>query len=101
MVYSMATYVLLMNLTEKGLKEIKVVPFKIEEAISAFEAMGGKLIGFYPVMGEYDFVVVGDLPRDTDAMTFALGLSAKGFVRTKTLKAFTTDSFTGVVNNLP
>jgi uncharacterized protein with GYD domain len=97
----MATYVLLMKLTEKGLREIKGAPPRIEEAISAFEAMGGKLIGFYPVMGEYDFVVIGDLPGDTDAMTYALGISAKGYVRTKTLKAFTTDGFAGVVNSLP
>jgi uncharacterized protein with GYD domain len=96
----MATYVLLMKLTEKGLREIKGAPPRIEEAISTFEAMGGKLIGFYPVMGEYDFVVIGDLPKDTDAMTYALGISAKGYVRTKTLKAFTTDAFAGVVNNL-
>jgi uncharacterized protein with GYD domain len=97
----MATYVLLMELTEKGLREIKGAPPRIEEAISAFESMGGKLIGFYPVMGEYDFVVIGDLPGDVDAMTYALGISAKGYVRTKTLKAFTTDSFAGVVNSLP
>jgi uncharacterized protein with GYD domain len=97
----MGTYVLLMKLTEKGLREIKGAPPRIEEAISAFEAMGGKMIGFYPVMGEYDFVVIGDLPSDTDAMTYALGISAKGYVRTKTLKAFTTDGFAGVVNSLP
>ncbi len=97
----MGTYVILMNLTEKGLREIKGAPPRIEDAISAFEARGGKLIGFYPLMGEYDFVVIGDLPEDTDAMTYALGIAAKGYVRTKTLKAVTTDAFTGVVNSLP
>ncbi|MDD1675316.1 MAG: GYD domain-containing protein [Methanomicrobiales archaeon] len=97
----MATYILLMNLTEKGLREIKGAPGRIEETVSAFEAMGGKMIGVYPVIGEYDYVVIGDLPEDTDALTFSLGVSSRGYVRIKTLKAFTTDAFAGVVNSLP
>ena len=34
--------------------------------------MGGKLIGFYLTMGEYDYVAIGEAPNDEAAMTFAL-----------------------------
>ena len=48
----MPTYVILMNLTEQGVKTIKDAPARIEESTKAIEAAGGKLIGFYLTMGQ-------------------------------------------------
>ena len=44
----MPTFITLMKFTDKGIKDIKSAPQRIEEGIKAWEAMGGKLIGFYP-----------------------------------------------------
>jgi uncharacterized protein with GYD domain len=63
--------------------------------------MGGKLLGFYLVMGEYDYVAIGEFPSDEAAATFQLGLAAQGNVTTKTLKAFTTEEFAKIVDALP
>ena len=90
-----------MNLTDKGIAEIKSAPRWIEEGIAAFEVMGGKLLGFFPVLGEYDYVALGDLPSDEEVLAFVVALSAKGFVRTTTLRAFSTDTFAGVIKTLP
>ncbi|MDH7594394.1 MAG: GYD domain-containing protein [Methanomicrobiales archaeon] len=97
----MGTYVMLMRLTDKGIAEIKSAPKRIEEGIAAFEAMGGKILGFYTMLGEYDYLAIGDLPDDETALSFALALSSKGFVRTTTLKAISTDAFAGAVRRLP
>ena len=97
----MATYVILMNLTEQGIKDIKNAPARIEAGIKAFEAMGGKLMAFYTVMGEYDYVAIGEGPSDEAALTFLLGLGAQGNVRTTTLKAFTREEFAEIVKKLP
>jgi len=97
----MATYVLLMNLTDQGIKDIKNAPGRIEAAIKALEAMGGKLIGFYTVMGEYDYVAIGEAPRDEVVLAFLLGLGSQGNVRTTTLKAFTREEFAEIVKKLP
>ena len=50
----MPTYVSMMKLTEKGIKDIKSAPERVDAAVKGMEAVGGKLLGFYMVMGEYD-----------------------------------------------
>ncbi|MGQ9551273.1 MAG: GYD domain-containing protein [Candidatus Bathycorpusculaceae bacterium] len=97
----MPIYVCLMKLTDQGVKDVKNAPKRIEEAVKALEAMGGKLIEFYTVMGEYDYVGIAELPSDEVAVTFLLGLGSAGNVRTTTLKAFTREQFAAVVERLP
>ncbi len=97
----MPTYVILMKLTDQGVKDIKSAPARIEAGIKAWEALGGKPIGFYSVMGEYDYVAVGEGPSDEVATTFALGLSSLGNVRTTTLRAYTAEEFAAIVKKLP
>jgi uncharacterized protein with GYD domain len=97
----MPTYITLMKLTDQGIKDIKDAPQRIEEGIKSFEAMGGKLVGFWTVMGEYDYVAVGEGPSDELAMTFNLALGAGGSVRTTTLKAFTKEELAEMVKKLP
>ena len=97
----MPTYISLYNLTDQGIRNIKDAPGRVEEAIKGAEAMGAKVIGFYSVMGEYDYVAIGDFPNDEAAMVFALAVGSRGNVRTKTLKAFTKEEFAGVVGKLP
>jgi uncharacterized protein with GYD domain len=88
-------------LTGQGAKDIKNAPQRVDDAIKAFEAMGGKLIGFYLVMGEYDYVAIGEFPNDEAAATFQLGLAALGNVKTTTLKAFTKEEFAKIVAAIP
>jgi uncharacterized protein with GYD domain len=97
----MPTYITLMKLTDQGIKNIKDAPQRVEEGIKAIEAMGGKLIGFWAVMGEYDYIAVAEGPSDENAVTFNLGLGAGGNVRTTTLKAFTREEFAEIVKKLP
>jgi uncharacterized protein with GYD domain len=97
----MPIYITLFNVTEQGIKNIKDAPKRIEEAIKAGESIGGKLIGFYATMGEYDYVSICETPSDEVHMTFILGLAAQGYVRTKTLKAFTKEEFGEMISKLP
>ena len=60
----MPTYIVLYKLTDQGIRDIKEAPQRIEEGTKALEAAGGKVIGFYSVMGEYDYVSIGEAPND-------------------------------------
>ena len=93
--------IILMKLTDQGIKDIKNAPQRIENGIKAFEAMGGKVTGFYAVMGEYDYVAIGESPNDEVSMAFALGLGSQGNVRSTTLRAFTKEEFAETVKRLP
>ncbi len=97
----MPTYVILMNLTEQGVKSIKDAPSRIEAASKSLEAAGGKIKGFYATMGQYDYVVIAEGPGDEVAMLQLIGLGVAGTVRTTTLKAFTLEEFITLLKKLP
>ena len=97
----MPTYILLMKLTDQGMKDIKNAPQRIEDAVKGLETVGGKLEVFCTVMGDYDYVAIGECPSDEVASTFVLLLGSLGNVRTTTLKAFSKEEFAKMVNKLP
>lgn len=97
----MPTYVALMKLTDQGAKDIKNAPKRAQEFIKGLEAMGGKLLGFYMVMGEYDYVGIAEAPSDEVALTFLMGMGAAGNVRTTTMKAFKLEEVSSLVKKLP
>ncbi len=97
----MATYVILMNLTDHGVREIKEAPARIEMAAKALEAAGGRMLAFYTVMGAYDYVAVVEAPSEEVALAQLLALGMQGNVRTNTLRAFTRDEFAAVLKRLP
>ena len=97
----MPTYIVLYKLTDQGIRNIKEAPQRIEEGTKALEAAGGKVIGFYSVMGEYDYVGIGEAPNDETAIALALAIGSQGNVRTTTLKAFTKEEFAEIVKKLP
>ncbi len=96
----MASYVLLMKLTEQGSKSIKEAPARVDAGIKAWEALGGKITGFFAVMGEYDYVAIGEAPNDEVAATFSLTVSSLGNVKTTTLRAFTREEFAGMIKKI-
>ena len=97
----MQSYVVLMNLTEQGVKDIKDAPDRIKAGIEGLAAMGGKVTAFYAVMGEYDYIAIGEAPNDAVMATFMMALGRLGNVRTTTLRAFTTEEFAQMVGSLP
>ena len=97
----MATNIVLMNMTEQGIKDVKNAPKRIDAAAKAVEAMGGKMTGFYFTLGEYDYIAVIEGLSDEAGASFLLKLGAAGNVRTTTLKAFTKQEFVEMIKKLP
>jgi uncharacterized protein with GYD domain len=97
----MVRRIILMKMTDQGAKDIKAAPQRIEQAIATYEKMGGKMIGFYMVTGEYDYIAIGESPSEEVGMAFVIGLSALGNVKTTTIQAFTKEEFAGMIKKLP
>jgi uncharacterized protein with GYD domain len=96
----MVRYIILMNLTEQGVRDVKDAPARIEEAARSLEAAGGKLLNFYTVMGPYDYVAIAEGPSDEVALAQLIGLGMAGNVRTTALKAFTKEEFAAILEKL-
>ena len=65
----MPVYVTLYKWTDSGAKSLKDAPKRIAESSKATEQFGGKLIGLWVTMGEYDLVSVAEWPNDEAAAT--------------------------------
>ncbi len=84
----MPEFVVLGNWTDQGIKDVKKAPNRIRGTHSAVEQSGGKMQLYY-TLGEYDFVMVIEVPNDEAIMKILIRLGSLGNVRTKTLKAWT------------
>ena len=97
----MPTFISLVNWTDQGIKEVKDSPNRIEAAKAALREMGGEIKDIYITSGQYDLVVISDVP-DGDVMAkFLLAIGAQGRVRTTTSRAFTEGEFQKIVSDLP
>ena len=97
----MATYIILINYTQRGIENIKESPARLEAVKQVMQSMGAKLKELYLVMGEYDAVAVCEGPDDETAAKAVLTIGSTGAVRTKTLRAFTEDEYRKIIAALP
>ncbi len=96
----MAKYVTLVNFTDQGIRNIKELPDRWDEARKGIEAAGGS-IEYYLTMGQYDAVVITDFPSDEVGAAAALSIGSLGNVRTETLKAFTEEQTRQIISSMP
>ena len=96
----MSTYIVLLNWTEQGVKNVRESPRRLDAAKALLQEMGGSFHGFYLTMGEYDMVAVCEAPDDAVAARFSLTLGAQGNVKTCTLKAFPEDAYREIIRSL-
>jgi uncharacterized protein with GYD domain len=58
----MPKYIMLSSLTDEGASTVKKNPERIKEVNKDVEALGGKVIDQYAVIGEYDFINIVEAP---------------------------------------
>jgi uncharacterized protein with GYD domain len=95
----MAYYILLINWTDQGIKNVKDSPKRAQAARREAERIGGKLT-FYYTFGKYDLVAILEAPNDETALQFELKIATFGNVRTTTLKAFSEEDAAKVIGEL-
>jgi uncharacterized protein with GYD domain len=97
----LATYATLLRYTQKGIENIKDSPARLDAVKKSIAAAGGKLIGFYLTMGQYDAIVTAEFPGDETVARFPLAGGSQGYVRSETLRAFSEDEYRKIVASLP
>ena len=97
----MPVYVTLFKWTDQGIKSVKEAPARIEQSIKQAQELGGKPLGIYVTLGEYDLVSVMEWPSDEAAATTALAISSRGNARTMTMRAFTATELVQIARKLP
>jgi len=96
----MSNYVLLIDWTEQGIKNVKDTVKRAKSFEGAIEKAGGKSLGFYYTIGRYDMVAIVQAPTDEAIASVLFSLGSLGNVRTETLKAFSTDEAANIIEKL-
>ncbi len=94
----MPVFVVFGNWTDEGIKNVKDAPNRIKDTHKAVTEAGGKMQLFY-TLGEYDFVMIFELPDDETIVKILAWLGSKGNVRTRTLKAWTEEEAAKILIN--
>ncbi len=97
----MASYIMLINYTEQGIRNIKGSPKRADAARFLAKSCGAELKDLYLTMGEYDLIGIVEAEKDDAVAKFALALGSIGNVRTTTLKAFTEPEYRNIIETLP
>ena len=96
----MSFYIILWNYTDEGIKNVKESPKRGDAFKSKLEKIGGKLIETYYTFGKYDGVSVVEVPNDETLMSCLLSIESQGHARSVTLKAFSYDEATKIIENI-
>ncbi len=96
----MARYIMLVNWTDQGIRNVKESPKRLETARGLAKGLGADIREFYLTMGDHDMVVVMDAPNDEAMAKFVLALGSAGSVRTRTLKAFSETEYRAIIGSL-
>lgn len=93
----MATYILLSTLTDEGRKTLKERPERVNAVNKEIEAMGGRVVAQYAVLGGFDFVNVVEAPSNEVIARISVELGSRGTVQITTLPAIAVDTFTAML----
>ena len=92
----MATFVVLMNFTEQGIKSVKDSPGRFEAFKAVAEKMGIAVKSVYWTVGHYDIVVTVE-GTDQAVTSALLKVGSQGNVRTETLRGYAMDEMKGLL----
>ncbi|SLM47073.1 conserved protein of unknown function [Nitrospira japonica] len=96
----MVTYVMLLSWTDQGIKNVKDSPKRLDAVKKLAKELGGEVRSFYMTLGQYDLVLILDMPNNDKQAAFALKLGSSGNVRSTTLKAFPEEDYRRILGTL-
>jgi uncharacterized protein with GYD domain len=97
---AMATYIVLVNFTEQGLRNVKDTTRRADAVKELAAQYGVTAKAFYWTLGKYDMVSVFEAPDDASITSMGLAIGSAGNVRTQTLRAFSREEMDGVLSRL-
>ena len=96
----MATYVVLGNFTDQGIRNAKDSPKRADAFKEMAKTFGVTVKELAWTQGRYDVVTILEAPDEQAAMSLSLSLCALGNVRTETLRAFSAADMTKIVGKM-
>jgi uncharacterized protein with GYD domain len=96
----MPTYVVLVNWTDQGIRNVKQTIERTDHGGEIAEKHGLKLKQAYWTVGAYDMVTVFEAPDDEAISAHLLEIGSLGNMRTTTLRAYGREEMSGILQRL-
>jgi uncharacterized protein with GYD domain len=96
----MPRYVVLVNWTEQGIRNVKQTLQRTDSGGDLAEKHGLKLEQAYWTVGPYDMVTIFEAPDDEALSAHLLEIGSLGNVRTTTLRAYSEQEMSAILQRL-
>ncbi len=93
----MPAYVSLVQWTEEGIKRYRDSAERMQNFTALVERSGGRVVEFRYTVGDYDMVAITEFDDEQSGIAVLLQTGALGFVRTKTMLAYTAQEMREIV----
>jgi uncharacterized protein with GYD domain len=87
----MATFVMLSTLGPDGAATLRENPGRLKAVNGEVEAMGGRVVAQYALLGQWDFLNIIEAPDAVTMAHIATALAARGTLKTRTMTAISVD----------
>ena len=95
----MVTFIVLLDFTDQGIRNIKDSPHRADMFNHMAERAGARVVGQYWTVGSHDGVLIIEAPNDQVGASILLALGRAGNVRTTTLRAFEWADAQGLIDS--
>lgn len=96
----MATYLVLSNFTEQGIRDIKETTNRADAVRKLARDFNVTVKEIYWTLGEYDVAAIFEAPDDSSVTALCLAIGQAGNIRTQMLRAFSAEEMKGVLARL-
>ena len=96
----MATYVILTNFTDQGIRNVKDTVKRSEAFKELAKKNNATVRDIFWTLGAHDVVSIVDAPSDEAITSVGLALGMQGNVRTQTLRAFSATEMSKLLGGL-
>jgi uncharacterized protein with GYD domain len=97
----MASFVVLANFTDQGIRNVKDTLQRAEAFKELANKLGVTVKDIYWTLGRYDVIATCDAPDDETATALSLSVGSFGNVRTETLRAFSAADVGNILGKMP
>lgn len=96
----MPTYLMLMNATSDGSRNISELGSRFESFKKDINKAGGKLIGAYALLGAHDYAAIVDVPSEKELVHLSLAIGKRGGSQVQSYRAFPLDEFVKIAKEV-
>ena len=97
----MATYISLVQFTDKGIQAAKQTTERVADWSAKVQSRGVNIKQMYWTLGHYDQVCIFEAPDDETAASVLLAADMLGNIRTQTMRAFTAKEMESILGKAP